>query len=94
MKTTFEFSVESLLFGIENPKGNIEQVLFAKKLAEHEGIPNCNRLAKLSFADEFVNTAVAERFLWMKLWFWVMRVGVTMFCICVSKVEGLQFVWL
>lgn len=59
MKTTFEFSVESLLFGIENPKGNIEQVLFAKKMAEHEGIPNCNRLAKLSFGDDSVNMAVA-----------------------------------
>jgi len=59
MKATFEFSVESLLFGFENPKGNIEQVLFAKKMAEHEGISNCNRLAKLSFADESVNKAVA-----------------------------------
>ncbi|MFL9835513.1 hypothetical protein [Chryseobacterium terrae] len=59
MKTTFEFLVESLLFGIENPKGNIEQVLFANKMAKHEGIPNCNRLAKLSFADESVNRAVA-----------------------------------
>lgn len=59
MKTAFEFSVESLLFGIENPKGNIEQVLFARKMAEQEGIPNCNRLAKLSFADESVNRAVA-----------------------------------
>ncbi|WES98268.1 hypothetical protein P2W68_01335 [Chryseobacterium arthrosphaerae] len=59
MKTAFEFSVESLLFGIENPKGNIEQVLFAKKMTEYEGMPNCNRLAKLSFADDFVNMAVA-----------------------------------
>lgn len=59
MKTTFEFSVESLLFGIENPKGNIEQVLFATKMAEREGIPTCNRLAKLSFEDESVNKAMA-----------------------------------
>lgn len=58
METTFEFSVESLVFGIENPKGNIEQVLFAKKMAEHEGIPNCNRLAKLSFGDDSLNMAV------------------------------------
>lgn len=62
MKTTFEFSVESLLFGFENPKGNIEQVLFAKKVAEYEGISYCNRLAKLSFADDSVNTAVAGSF--------------------------------
>lgn len=59
METTFEFSVESLLFGIENPKGNIEEVLFARKMAEYEGIPNCNRLARLSFADESVNKVVA-----------------------------------
>lgn len=58
MKTTFEFSVESLLFGIENPKGNIEQVLFARKMAEHEGILNCNRLVKLSFADDSINKAM------------------------------------
>ncbi|REC50644.1 MULTISPECIES: hypothetical protein [Chryseobacterium] len=59
MKATFEFSVESLLFGIDNPKGNIEQVLFARKMAEYEGIPNCNRLAKLGFAEDSVNKAVA-----------------------------------
>lgn len=28
-------------------------------MAKHEGISNCNRLAKLSFADESVNRAVA-----------------------------------
>lgn len=59
MKRTLEFSVESLLFGIENPKGNIEKVLFAKKMAEYEGIPNCNLLAKLSFADDSMNKAIA-----------------------------------
>lgn len=57
MKTKVKFSVESLLFGIENPKGNIEQVLFAMKMAEYEGIENCNRLAKLSFEDDTVNRA-------------------------------------
>lgn len=58
MKTTLKFTIESLLFGIENPKGNIEQVLFAKKMADKEGIPNCNRLAKLSFEEDTVNKAL------------------------------------
>lgn len=59
MKTKVKFSVDSLLFGIENPKGNIEQVLFAMKMAEYEGIENCNRLAKLSFEDDNVNKALS-----------------------------------
>jgi sugar diacid utilization regulator len=59
MKTTLQFSIESLLFGIENPKGNIEQVLFAIKMAEHEGMPKCNRLARLTFNDTKVNQPVA-----------------------------------
>lgn len=59
MKTTLKFTIESLLLGIENPKGNIEQVLFAKKMAEKEGMPDCNRLAKLSFEDGTVNKALA-----------------------------------
>ncbi|MFP3592963.1 hypothetical protein [Chryseobacterium sp. SIMBA_038] len=57
MKTKVKFSVESLLFGIENPKGNIEQIMFARKMAEYEGIEKCNRLAKLSFEDDTVNKA-------------------------------------
>lgn len=59
MKTTLKFRIDSLLFGFENPKGNIEQVLFSKKMADKEGITNFNRLAKLSFADETVNKALA-----------------------------------
>jgi hypothetical protein len=59
MKTTLKFTIESLLFGIENPKGNIEQVLFAKKMADKEGVTNCNRLAKLSFEDDTVNRTLA-----------------------------------
>lgn len=62
MKTTLKFTIESLLFGIENPKGNIEQVLFAKKMADKEGLPNCNRLAKLSFEDGAINKALAGAF--------------------------------
>lgn len=59
MKTKVKFSVESLLFGIENPKGKTEQIMFARKMAEYEGIENCNRLAKLSFEDDTVNKALS-----------------------------------
>ncbi|KQT29560.1 hypothetical protein ASG22_19745 [Chryseobacterium sp. Leaf405] len=59
MKGTIKFEIESLLFGIENPKGKIEQVLFARKMAEYEGMPNCNRLAQLIFNDRTVNKALA-----------------------------------
>lgn len=58
MKNKISFSIETLLFGIENPKGAIEQVLFATKMAEHEGMPYCNRLAKLTFTDPTVNKAL------------------------------------
>ncbi|MDX3913919.1 MAG: hypothetical protein QHC79_10320 [Pseudosphingobacterium sp.] len=58
MKNKVSFSIETLLFGIENPKGAIEQVLFAKTMAEHEGMPYCNRLAKLTFTDPTVNKAL------------------------------------
>ena len=54
-----QFSIESLLFGIENPKGNVRQVLFARKMAECEGMPNCNRLARLTFNDFTVKQPVA-----------------------------------
>lgn len=54
-----KFTIESLLFGFENPKGNIEEVLFAKKVADKEGIPYCNRLAKLSFEDGMINKVLA-----------------------------------
>ncbi|WP_404986196.1 hypothetical protein ACI513_03590 [Chryseobacterium sp. M5] len=59
METILKFTIDSLLFGYENPKGNIEQVLFAKKMADKEGITNFNSLAKLNFADETVNKALA-----------------------------------
>lgn len=57
MKTKVRFSVDSLLFGIENPRGNIEQIMFARKMAEYEGIENCNHLAQLRFEDDTVNKA-------------------------------------
>lgn len=56
-KTKVKFSVDSLVFGIENPRGNIEQIMFARKMAEYEGLENCNRLAKLNFEDDTVNKA-------------------------------------
>lgn len=57
MKKKFSFKIETLLFGIENPKGAIEQVLFAKKVATHEGIAFFNRLACLTFTDPTINKA-------------------------------------
>ena len=59
MKITIQFEIESLLFGIENPKGNVELVLFARRMAEYEGMPNCNRLARLIFTDDTVHQALA-----------------------------------
>lgn len=59
MKSTMKFEIESLLFGIENPKGNVEQVMFARKMAAYEGMPNCNRLARLIFNDHTLNEAMA-----------------------------------
>lgn len=57
MKNGIFFSIESLLHGIENPQGPIVQVLFAKKVAEHEGIFSFNRLARLTFTDPAINKA-------------------------------------
>lgn len=59
MKSKISFSIKTLLFGIENPKGAIEQVLFAKMMAEHLGMPCCNCLAKLTFADTNINKALS-----------------------------------
>ncbi|MDX3916931.1 MAG: hypothetical protein QHC79_25540 [Pseudosphingobacterium sp.] len=58
MKTEFSFNIESLLYGIENPKGPIEQVLFATKMAEHQGMRSFNRLALLTFTDLTINKAL------------------------------------
>lgn len=57
MKNKFSFSIESLLYGIENPKGPIAQVLFAKKIAEHEGMRSFNFLTRLTFTDPSLNKA-------------------------------------
>ncbi len=58
MKTDITFDIESLLHGMENPTGAIEQVLFAQRIAEHEGMRLCNRLARLTFADPAINKAL------------------------------------
>lgn len=58
MKTQFSFHIESLLYGIENPKGAIEHVLFAKKVVEHEGLQTFNRLARVTFDDPAINKAL------------------------------------
>lgn len=58
MKNKISFSIETLLFGIENPKGAIQHVFFAKMMAENEGMPYCNRLAKLTFTDPAINKAL------------------------------------
>ncbi|MDV4043687.1 hypothetical protein CMT37_12770 [Elizabethkingia anophelis] len=57
MKNKISFSIEPLLFDTENPKGAIELVLFANKMAEHENMPYCNRLVKLIFTDPKINKA-------------------------------------
>ncbi|WP_353151533.1 hypothetical protein [Chryseobacterium sp.] len=57
MKTKFSFKIETLLFGIENPKGAIDKVLFAQKVAQHEGF-QFNRLALITFSDPTVNNAL------------------------------------
>ena len=55
MKDRFLFNIESLLYGIESPKGAIEQVIFAKKVAEHEGLQFSNRLARVTFDNPAIN---------------------------------------
>jgi len=57
MKRKLSFKIESLLNGIENPTGPIVQVLFAKRLAEHEGVFSFDRLACITFDNPKVNKA-------------------------------------
>lgn len=49
------FKFESLLYGVDIFKGAIEQVLFAKKVAEYEGLRSFNRLARVTFGDPAIN---------------------------------------
>ncbi len=57
MKQKFEFNIESLLHGIEYPKGKIQHMLFAQKVAEHEDMDSFNRLAQVLFKDSHINKA-------------------------------------
>lgn len=57
MENTVLSGVESLLFGAENPRGDIGQVLFARKMAESEGLKDCNRLVRLTFENSHINRA-------------------------------------
>lgn len=57
MKSKFKFNIESLLHGIEYPKGKIEHMLFAEKVAAHEGMEHFNRLAQVRFEDPQINKA-------------------------------------
>lgn len=58
MKRTISFKIESLLHGIENPKGPIVQVMFAQRMAQHEGIFSYNRIARVSFDNSKINKAL------------------------------------
>ena len=52
------FSIESVLFGIENIKGPIELVQFSNRLASHEGIMSFNRMAIVKFSNSQINKAL------------------------------------
>lgn len=58
MRTNMIFSVESVLFGLENTRGPIELVQFANRLASHEGIQWFNRMASIKFNDPNINKAL------------------------------------
>ncbi|WP_286778660.1 MULTISPECIES: hypothetical protein [Sphingobacterium] len=52
------FSIESVLFGIENIKGPIQLVQFANRLASHEGIRSFNRMAVIKLSNLKINKAL------------------------------------
>ncbi|QIH35910.1 hypothetical protein [Sphingobacterium sp. DR205] len=52
---TLIFSIDSVLFGLENTRGPIELVQFANRLASHEGIPWFNRMASIEFNSPNIN---------------------------------------
>lgn len=58
MKNKTTFTIESLLYGIDSLKGAITQVLFAQKVAKHEGLQSFNRLARITFNDPAINKAM------------------------------------
>lgn len=57
MENRFTFKIESLLYGIENPKGAVKQVIFAQKVAKYEGMKFFNCLARLTFDNSTINRA-------------------------------------
>ncbi|MCT1526078.1 hypothetical protein ACS126_03550 [Sphingobacterium lactis] len=56
MKKKFTFEIESLLTGIEMPRGPIDQMLFANRFAEHMGWFRFSYLARVTFAEPTINT--------------------------------------
>jgi len=58
MRTNLIFSIESILFGLENTRGPIELVQFANRLASHEGISWFNRMANIEFNNSSINKAL------------------------------------
>lgn len=57
MENKFKFGIESLLVGMENPRGPIDQMLFANRFAEHEGWIAFSYLARVTFAEPTINKA-------------------------------------
>ncbi|RKE47142.1 hypothetical protein [Sphingobacterium detergens] len=57
MKSKFKFSIESLLHGLEYPKGKIEHITYAQKVAAHVGMDRFNCLAQIKFEDPQINKA-------------------------------------
>lgn len=55
MENKFKFEIESLLVGIENRRGPIEQVLFAMRYAQNEGWEARVDIARVTFADPSIN---------------------------------------
>lgn len=58
MRKELTFDIESLLIGIENPKGPIEQVLFANRHAKHIGKIAFSNLARITFSNPEINQAL------------------------------------
>lgn len=55
---TLIFSIDSVLFGLENTRGPMEMVQFANRLTSHEGIRWFNRMACIEFNDLNINKAL------------------------------------
>lgn len=51
MRNKLTFTIETLLHGIENVRGPIEQVNFARNFADYQKIPRLNQLVRIKFRD-------------------------------------------